>query len=409
MLIPVLPALRSKLNITSFQTSLLITVFSVMAIVLIPVAGYLSDRYGRKRVIVPALAIAGLGGAVCGAAALWMKEPFGVILAGRVLQGVGAAGAAPIVMPLVGDLFKAEEEVSAGLGIIETSNTFGKVLSPILGSLLAWIIWYAPFLSIPVFSLISLLLVLIFVRTPKREQEPMPLRRFIVHLFRLLREKGRWLYTIFAIGGIGMFILFGFLFYLSDTLEDFYGIKGIMKGFVLAVPTAVLCTASYVTGKTIGENKVLMKWITVAGFSLSAAAIVLCGFVEVLWAKVAALSAAGLGVGIALPCLDAFITEGIEEDQRGTVTSFYSSMRFAGVAFGPPAASLLMARAGTGLFWTLGAASAAACLAALLFLRPGSAVPHGAPGGGSRSGTGPQAAGVLVAKPGRSGSRGGAR
>ena len=40
----------------------------------------------------------------------------------------------------------------------------------------------------------------------------------------------------------------------------------------------------------------------------------------------------GIGIGMALPCLDALITQGIEKEQRGTVTSFYSSMRFIGVA-----------------------------------------------------------------------------
>ena len=44
----------------------------------------------------------------------------------------------PIVLPLVGDLYKDDDEkTSSVLGIIETSNTFGKVLAPILGSVFA--------------------------------------------------------------------------------------------------------------------------------------------------------------------------------------------------------------------------------------------------------------------------------
>ena len=58
-----------------------------------------------------------------------------MILIGRAIQGIGAAGAMPVVIPCVGDLYKDEKQVSTGLGIIETSNTFGKVLSPILGLL----------------------------------------------------------------------------------------------------------------------------------------------------------------------------------------------------------------------------------------------------------------------------------
>ena len=47
------------------------------------------------------------------------------------------------------------------------------------------------------------------------------------------------------------------------------------------------------------------------------------------------LSIGGVGIGIVLPALDALITEGIEKEQCGTITSFYSSMRFIGVALGP--------------------------------------------------------------------------
>ncbi len=42
----------------------------------------------------------------------------------------------PIVLPLLGDLYQDDDEkISSALGIIETTNTYGKVLSPILGSL----------------------------------------------------------------------------------------------------------------------------------------------------------------------------------------------------------------------------------------------------------------------------------
>ncbi|MCL6573518.1 MAG: MFS transporter, partial [Bacillus sp. (in: Bacteria)] len=133
MLIPVLPSMEKELSISSFQTSMIITVYSIVAIFLIPVAGYLSDHIGRKKVIIPSLIIAGIGGLVSGWAAWKLSDAYWIILAGRALQGVGAAGAAPIVMPLVGDMFINDDDCSRCLGLIETSNTFGKVLSPILG------------------------------------------------------------------------------------------------------------------------------------------------------------------------------------------------------------------------------------------------------------------------------------
>lgn len=173
MLIPVLPEMARKLNVTSLRVSMLITVYAVAAIILIPIAGYLSDRFGRKAVIVPSLitAVIGAGISAAGAWLLADQAAYWTIIGGRLLQGVGAAGAFPIVIPLVGDLYTQEEEVSRNLGIVETYNTFGKVLSPILGAALGMVLWYLPLLSIPVFFLISLLLVIFFVSVPRRKQK----------------------------------------------------------------------------------------------------------------------------------------------------------------------------------------------------------------------------------------------
>lgn len=49
MLIPVLPLLEKKLQVSSFQASMIITVYSIVAIFLIPIAGFLSDKIGRKK------------------------------------------------------------------------------------------------------------------------------------------------------------------------------------------------------------------------------------------------------------------------------------------------------------------------------------------------------------------------
>ncbi|GMA65365.1 MFS transporter [Alicyclobacillus fastidiosus] len=171
MLIPVLPEMERQLKIGSLQVSMIITVYSVVAIFLIPVAGYMSDQYGRKKIIIPSLIITAIGGLVSGLAAWFLKDSYWVILIGRLLQGIGAAGAFPIVLPLVGDMFKSDDDVSQGLGIIETANTFGKVLSPILGATLALVVWYLPFLSIPVFCLVSVVLVAWLVKVPRRADQ----------------------------------------------------------------------------------------------------------------------------------------------------------------------------------------------------------------------------------------------
>ncbi|NUK28860.1 MFS transporter [Parageobacillus sp. VR-IP] len=352
MLIPVLPTIEKQLHITSFQSSLLITMYSVVAIVFIPIAGYISDRIGRKKVIIPSLLLAAIGGLISGWASWRMNEPYGMIVAGRMLQGLGAAGAFPIVLPLVGDLFPNDSEASSCLGTIETANTFGKVLSPILGAMFASIVWFLPFFAFPLFCALSLAMMLFFIKSSSKQDHPLPFRQFLRNVKMIFQREGRWLYAIFAIGGLSMLVLFAFLFFLSSRLED-YGIDGIKKGWVLAIPLGALCAASFITGKKIGENKTLMKWVIAAGGVLAGAAIMAVKFFPSLWWMVAFFSLAGIGIGVMLPCLDALITEGIEKKERGTVTSFYSSLRFIGVAAGPPLAALLMKRETSTLLFLL--------------------------------------------------------
>lgn len=373
MLIPILPQISRALKISSLKVSMLITVYAIVAILLIPIAGYLSDRYGRKKIIIPSLVITALGGAVAAVAA-WLLEgtsAYYVILAGRFLQGIGAAGAFPIVIPLVGDMFKGEEEVSKSLGIIETSNTFGKVVSPILGALLGSFIWFLPFIAIPILCLISLVLVLFLVKTPKSSSDDkQSLSEFLKTTKQVLREKGRWLYAIFAIGGIAMFGVFGVLFYLSETLESTYKLDGVIKGLVLAIPLALLCLSSYLAGKFTGKNKAAKKWAGFAGMVLLTGSLIVTGFSDQIYFVVGMMTLGGIGIGMVLPCMDTLLTEGIEKEQRGTITALYSSMRFIGVSLGPPVVSLLLGANHWVLFGTLAAVSAVGGLLTLFAVKP---------------------------------------
>ncbi|MFB9277117.1 MFS transporter [Cohnella cellulosilytica] len=376
MLIPVLPAMQQALKISSLQASWIITAYATVAILFIPLAGYLSDRYGRKAVILPSLLLVCVAGAAAGiVAAIGSRNAYGLILGARLLQGLGSAGCFPVVLPLVGDLFKRDQDVSQGLGLIETANTFGKVVSPILGSALAIWSWYAPFFAIPAFGLISFLLVLVFVKTPHgsddNSSKRVGLGAFVRSVLALIKAEGKWLYCIFAIGGIAMFVIFGSLFYLSETLEE-RGMKSIYKGLVLAIPLGGLCLVAYLSGKWIGKNKARMKWTSLIGFAIATAALLALGLMkrDGTWWIAALLALSSSGIGAALPSMDALLTGGIDKDQRGTVTSLYSSMRFIGVAAGPPASALLMDVSGGALFLVAAGTALLATLLNLFAIRP---------------------------------------
>ncbi|KGX90639.1 hypothetical protein N783_19975 [Pontibacillus marinus BH030004 = DSM 16465] len=95
-----------------------------------------------------------------------------------------------------------------------------------------------------------------------------------------------------------------------------------------------------------------MKWIILIGSGIAVVSFFFVQDQESLLSYLIFLSVAGTGIGVALPCLDAFITEGIPKEERGTMTAVYSSMRFIGVAAGPPVAALMMKSFPSSLYYT---------------------------------------------------------
>ncbi|WP_334074480.1 MULTISPECIES: MFS transporter [Paenibacillus] len=334
MLVPVLPQMQRELGINKFQSSLIISIFSLAAGIFIPVIGYLSDRFGRKVIIIPALIVYGAAGLLAGFGAVW--DSYTVIIIARAIQGMAAAGTAPIAMALVGDLYKGGTE-SQALGLIEASNGVGKVLSPIIGSLLVLIVWYASFFAFPVFCALSLLAVLFMIKEPKHEQKQ-NLKSYIGKIGEIFKEKGRWLITSFFAGSLGLFILFGVLFYLSNTLEDPpYKIEGVVKGLILAIPLLGMVITSYTTGSLIKKKGTLIRWLMNIGLvmmSVSLAATIF--FFTNIYVFIGLLTLSSIGTGLLLPCLNTMITGAVQKSERGMITSLYNSLRFLGVAFGPP-------------------------------------------------------------------------
>jgi MFS transporter, ACDE family, multidrug resistance protein len=369
MLVPILPTLQRQLGISKFQSSLVISLFSVAAAVIIPVAGYFSDRFSRKAVIIPALIVYGGAGILAGFAAVW--HSYGLLMAARAIQGIGAAGTAPIAMALVGDMYKAGKE-SQALGMIEAANGSGKVISPILGSLFALLIWYAPFFAFPVFCLVSLLAMIFLIKEPKRNKEAKPLKQYVGSVRKIFKKDGKWLIASFFSGSLALFILFGVLFFLSEILEKPpYSIDGVAKGFVLAIPLfAMVCTA-FVTGNVIRKNGILMRRLMITGLALM---VVSLGF-AILWNKnlyvfIGLLTLSSIGTGLVLPCLNTMITGAVEKSERGMITSLYSSLRFFGVAFGPPLFGWLMDISHRTVFITVSALSLFALCLVFFLVKP---------------------------------------
>ncbi|WP_414556216.1 MFS transporter [Bacillus swezeyi] len=352
MLIPILPKMKSELNLSQFQVSLVITVFSITAALFIPLLGYLADRFSRKVIIIPCLFLYGAGGILAGFAATTFENAFPWVLFGRGLQGLGAAGTAPIAMALTGDLFKGSDE-SRVLGLVEASNGFGKVLSPILGSLIALIAWFWVFFAFPIFCIAPIVLTWFFIKEKDKKKDPPPFGKYAKGLVSVFKHEGRWLFTAYLAGAVCLFTLFGILFYLSDILEKDFHTDGVKKGLILAIPLLVMCTTSYITGSKIGQNQRLMKKMMVIGLAFITISYGTLSFFSALIPFISILVISSIGTGFVLPCVNSFITGAVGKERRGFVTSLYGSVRFLGVAIGPPIFGRLMEWSKIGMFMTI--------------------------------------------------------
>lgn len=369
MLVPVLPELQRSLGISQFQSSLIITLFSLAAGIVIPFAGYLSDRFSRRAIIIPALIVYGAAGILAGFGAIWGS--YTVVIWARALQGIGGAGTAPIAMALVGDLYSGGTQ-SKVLGLTEAANGTGKVLSPILGSLLALIVWYSVFFAFPMFCLISLIAVWAWIKEPKKEKEAPKFTSYMATIGGILKEKARWLITSFFAGSLALFILFGVLFYLSNILEEApYSIAGLKKGFILAIPLLGMVITSYTTGSLIKKNGILMRWLMNIGLLMLTASLVLAiFFYSQIYVLIGLLTFGSIGTGLLLPCLNSMITGSVNSSERGMITSIYNSLRFLGVAFGPPLFGWLMDKSDWLVFLTVSCLSFATLLLVFFLIKP---------------------------------------
>lgn len=346
MLIPILPQLREAMGISWFQTGLVITAFSLPAGLTIPFAGMLSDRIGRKRVMAPALIVYGLGGLFAGLGAFLASEPYPWVLGGRIVQGVGSGGTYQLAMALAGDLFGWQGRTKV-LGILESSNGMGKVISPVAGAAAALLFWFLPFFVYGAVAIPVGVAVYLFLRDPvetklKRggataKEGRKPFSAYLSELRLILRRKGVSLGVSYLSGMVALLLLFGLLSHVSDVLEQRTGITGIAKGLVIAAPVLAMALTSYISGVFLQER--LVRWgrcVVAGGLTLTAVSLAWQGLGDSIPALHVSTALVGVGTGLVLPALNSLITGSASSNERGIVTATYGTVRFFGVAFGPP-------------------------------------------------------------------------
>ena len=139
MLMPALPAIRADFGDTIAATQSVISVFLIVFAIGIPLAGPLSDRYGRRPLLVGGIFIF-LIGSLLGALAPSLE----VLVFARALQAIGCAATATVARAVLGDLYP-DWRLARALARLTLVMMTGTAISPWLGGLITESMgWHAP-------------------------------------------------------------------------------------------------------------------------------------------------------------------------------------------------------------------------------------------------------------------------
>jgi MFS family permease len=158
MLLPAIPEIIQDFNISYGTAAWIFSAYLIVAAVMTPVAGRLSDLYGKKKVLLTLLIIY-----IAGLTAGGFADNISFLLATRIIQGVGLS-AVPAAFSLLRDTFPPAKLATA-IGVFGSAYSAGSVVGLLAGaSIIQNFGWHATFLAIVPFSALVTLMIAKFVK-----------------------------------------------------------------------------------------------------------------------------------------------------------------------------------------------------------------------------------------------------
>lgn len=242
MSLPAQPTIAAALEVSSETAQLNLSLFMIGFAVAQLVVGYLSDAWGRRRVLLGGLAMYTVTALACA-----VSPNIEVLLVCRVLQGVGASATPVVARAMVRDTQPAAQAARL-MSVMLAALSIAPMIAPAIGGAMMFLFgWRAIFTTLAVCGLVLYAL----AHTTLAETLP-PERRLVASPFGLLRGYGQF----FTARGtklpmlIGCASFAGQFAYIADSpyvLMEGYGVSSTAFGLYFAA-TAVALMAGSLTG-----------------------------------------------------------------------------------------------------------------------------------------------------------------
>ena len=162
---PSLPEMTAYYQTTSSVTSYTMTIFFVFMAIGILILGPMSDKYGRKPILLGSILVALTFSIVCALSpSIWL------LIAARAIQAFGAGGMVAIATALIRDSFEGKE-MSNVLSITQAIVLLAPMIAPIMGAvILAYFSWKMTFVALAILFFITLIGVFLLEETLPQEK-----------------------------------------------------------------------------------------------------------------------------------------------------------------------------------------------------------------------------------------------
>ena len=337
--------LTKKFDIGMTQVGVLFAAFSFSSFVGSMFGGALTDRFGRKGIIIFGLIASSLSTLLMG-----LVNTFTAFFFVALFVGILAETSGPARQAMIADILP-EEKRAEGFGIFRVAFNLSVVIGPAIGGLLAARSYLALFIADAVISLITAALVFRLIPETKPEASPDEPQESMAGSFRgYLRVLQDTAFMLFLGASVLMVLTYmNMNTTLGVFLRDMYNVPESGYGGLLSINAAMVVLLQFPITRRIENQKPLL--MMAAGTLLYAIGFAMYGFVRVYSMFVLAMIIITIGEMIVAPMGQALVAKFSPEDMRGRYMAIHGFSWIIPFAFGPVLAGFVLDTYDPRLLW----------------------------------------------------------